>query len=732
MGRNKKTEHTILPSTQSKIWQYFPLIVFVVALVARLVVLWQLSENYPGFDEPSVDSRWHLLWARQIAAGDWLGRAVFYRAPLYPYVLAVIITALGDNLWTIRIIQAIIGSATAVLVFLLGRRVFDRRTGAAASIIWALWATTIYYESEFLIPVLIIPLNLWALYRLAGSVKSGQLNTRSALFTGLILGVSAIARPNILIFAAAFILWAFWRFPLGAGKKKSLWVPICALLAGLSLPIAVVTGRNAIVGDDFVPIAYQGGVNLYLGNNPSSDGLTMMMPDIRLDETIDWSEFVRATDSLACVQAGRVLKPSEISSFWVKKTIDSVLAHPGAEIKLLGRKLFYFWNGFENGDNTDIYRHTDYSTLLGVGLWHRLIWFPFGLVSAFGLWGMWAARREGRHIELLLVFILVYMLSVVGFLVTARHRLPVTPIVIVFAVAGIAHLKNRLAGGEPFFRKLAAVFIVGLLLVATNLSLFDVGLSNPIQYHYQQGLIYDRKGDYSRAMESYQKSLAIWPNYFPSRRNLAYDFYRQGDYASAIQHFTWALGARPGDAETFNNLGLAYRAAGDTTSALGVFRLALENNPRLIESALNTGDTYRASKKFTQAEKAYIRAISIDSTYGPALNNLGLLYIENDMRDRAEEVLLRGTRDAPHYPFCWLNLGALYLETNRPALAVEPLRNFLEHYPQRLEAKFNLAVAYLRTGRAEPAKKQLEEILSLRPEHPRARALLEQIINQGK
>jgi len=393
-----KSQHTDQPEAAAPheilLWRYFPWIVFAIALAARMIVLWQLSENYPGFDEPSVDSRWHLLWAREIASGNWVGGGVFYRAPLYPYILGVVISILGDNLWLIRIIQALLGSGTAVLVYLLGRRVFSRNVGMIASLIWAFWTTTIYYESEFLIPVLIIPLNLLALYFLAGSIKSGRWNPRSALFIGLVLGLSAIARPNILIFVAGLVLWMFWRFPFHGRTRKKLWIPIGALVAGVLLPVSVVTTYNAMVGDDFVLIAYQGGVNLYLGNNPESDGLTMLMPDIRLTESIDWTEFVRTTDSIAQVQSGRPLKPSEISNFWVGKTIDSVLAHPGAEIKLLGKKLYYFWCGFENGDNTDIYRHVKYSTLLRIGLWRWVIWFPLGIISAFGLWGMWATRRD--------------------------------------------------------------------------------------------------------------------------------------------------------------------------------------------------------------------------------------------------------------------------------------------------------------------------------------------------
>lgn len=732
MAATGKSKPPVRPSGENKIWRYVPYLVFALAFVMRLIVLLQLADNYPGFDEPSVDSRWHLLWAREIAAGDWLGTTVFFRAPLYPYFLASIIEVFGDNLWVIRIIQAILGSLTAVLVYFLGRRAFDRRIGVAAALIWALWATSIYYESEFLIPVLIIPLNLWALYRLAGAVKRKTFSPRSALLTGLIFGLSAIARPNILLFVAAFIIWIFWRFPLGWRRRKLLWVPVCAMLAGVSLPIAAVTLRNAVVTDDFVLIANQGGINLYLGNNRQSDGLTMIMPDIRADRMGDWSTFTQITDSIACEQAGRQLQPSEISNFWMGKAIDSVLAHPGVELGLLGKKLFYFWHGFENGDQWDIYRHVRHSGILQLGLWHWLIWFPFGLFSAFGLWGMWTARRDGRHIELFIVFVIIYMLSVVGFLVTARHRLPVVPIVIIFAVLGIVRLWKMFSQKTPLFDKIGAAFAIVILLVMTNLSLFNVGLANEIQYQYQQGIIYDRKGDYNRAIAAYERALAIWPNHFPSRHNLAYDLYRQGDYEAAIEHFIWALGARPGEAMALNNLGLAYRESGDTSKAIGAFDLALRANPRLVEAYLNKGDTYRNSGDYGNAEQAYLTAIANDSTYGPAFNNLGLLYIDIDRKDRAEVIFKLGTENAPNYSYCWLNLGALYLETQRPNFAIEALTRFLQLRPDRPEARFNLAVAYLRTGRVSNSLAQIEQILAQNPNHSRARALLEEIINQGK
>src|SRR5262245_31399286 len=63
-----------------------PFLVFLVALAVRLLHLWQIRRA-PFFDVLLGDARGYDAWAQQIAAGDWIGRDVFYQAPLYPYFL---------------------------------------------------------------------------------------------------------------------------------------------------------------------------------------------------------------------------------------------------------------------------------------------------------------------------------------------------------------------------------------------------------------------------------------------------------------------------------------------------------------------------------------------------------------------------------------------------------------------------------------------------------------------
>src|SRR4051812_15199714 len=71
--------------------------IFALALLIRLVHVWQLRAS-PFFDVLMGDARGYDEWARRIAGGEWIGRDVFYQAPLYPYFLAVIYKVFGHDL----------------------------------------------------------------------------------------------------------------------------------------------------------------------------------------------------------------------------------------------------------------------------------------------------------------------------------------------------------------------------------------------------------------------------------------------------------------------------------------------------------------------------------------------------------------------------------------------------------------------------------------------------------
>src|SRR3979409_181936 len=90
-------------------------VIVLVALIVRLTHVWQIRRA-PFFTVLMGDARAYDEWARQIAQGDWIGRDVFYQAPLYPYFPGVIYSVAGHDVGAIRIGQAILGSASCALL----------------------------------------------------------------------------------------------------------------------------------------------------------------------------------------------------------------------------------------------------------------------------------------------------------------------------------------------------------------------------------------------------------------------------------------------------------------------------------------------------------------------------------------------------------------------------------------------------------------------------------------
>src|SRR4029453_1335514 len=119
--------------------------IFVVALAVRLIHVWQIR-NAPFFSVLMGDSRAYDEWAQQLAAGDWLGRDVFYQAPLYPYFLGIVHRVAGRDLFLVRRLQAAIGSASCVLLAYAVRRILSNTAGAVAGFMLALWAPAIFFD----------------------------------------------------------------------------------------------------------------------------------------------------------------------------------------------------------------------------------------------------------------------------------------------------------------------------------------------------------------------------------------------------------------------------------------------------------------------------------------------------------------------------------------------------------------------------------------------------------
>src|SRR3989475_4712370 len=145
------------------------LVIFAVAFTLRIVHIWQMR-NAPFFTLLMGDARGYDEWAQRIAGGDWIGRDVFYQAPLYPYFLASIYWIAGRSPTLVRIAQAVIGSCSCVLIAAAARRLFSARAGLLAGLMVAGYSPAIIFLGflpETVLDVFFVCLALWLIANIA-------------------------------------------------------------------------------------------------------------------------------------------------------------------------------------------------------------------------------------------------------------------------------------------------------------------------------------------------------------------------------------------------------------------------------------------------------------------------------------------------------------------------------------------------------------------------------------
>jgi len=544
-------------------------LVLAVAFGLRLAYLEQLRAS-PFFEHPVMDARVHHDWAATFARGEeWSvdprnGEPLpYFRAPLYVWFLGTIYAVFGtDPGFTPRLIQSMLGALSCALVFLLGQRLFSRPTGILAGLGAALCWTLVYFDNELLIVPLIVFLDLVFLYLL---VLASSERAHWALWpaAGFMLGLSAIARPNILLLAPPICLWilvagrgagGWW---LGRWRRRWLRGLAAGVAFGMALllPILPVTLRNVVVGNDTVLIASQGGVNFYIGNNPRTDCVTAVVPDTPRD----WWGGYFASQAMAARELGHAPKPSEVSRYFFGKSFEFWRNEPGKALYVLYMKTRYFFCRQEFANNKCLYTYTEEFTPIA-----RWLVVSYWIVVPLGLLGLGltlANRRRRLRLFPLWGFVLVYTFSVVLFFIAARFRMPVVPPLIIFGAFALCWIAKAV-------RRRRWSRLASATLVLTPL--FWLALQVP---GFSFGEVYINRGE----------------SYF----NLGGELARRGEWDEALTYLRRAestarevLNANPTEKERIISTGVLLRALmgqGQTLHEQGQHRESLE----ALSAALN-------------------------------------------------------------------------------------------------------------------------------------------------
>lgn len=508
------------------------------ATFVRLLYLQQYA-SLPDWHQLTVDNYYHLHWAQRIADGDILGGTTYFRAPLYVYLLSVVIALFGDAFWTLRLFGLLIGVASVGMTYVLARSFLNRNLSLVAAFIHAIYPTAVYFDGELLLDPLFTLLVQLALWRTLRWWEDQSI--RGAFWCGIFWGLASITRPTALVLAAALVIAILiW---------KSAWRirfrPALAMVAGLFLCVAPITIRNLVVADDPVLIASQGGINFFIGNNSHADGISAVLP-----QPFGHNWQIADISYVAEVKEGKPLSPGQVSDYWSGQAYQWILHNPLDWISLTLKKLYYSISDREISNNRDMDAFFAKIPFLGS---HPLsfAWiFALGLVGAIAGWSVSAPTR------ILSLTVLLFILANSLFFVNSRFRLPEIPLLIILSISALAWILRdrnyRTRHGLIGLAAAIALFLFSFLPVVSFPAGSDVtGLAS-------QGIFHYRQGEYQRAIQIGHQILDRDPTFPEANLNIGAAWFRLGNGDSAKYYFERERGLYPGRPRAYTNLASYY------------------------------------------------------------------------------------------------------------------------------------------------------------------------------
>ncbi|MEW6680657.1 MAG: glycosyltransferase family 39 protein, partial [bacterium] len=383
-------------------------------------------------------------YAKQILNGTFSSKEPYYYGPLYFYFLALIYKIFGIDPYFPRLIQMILGVFTTFLTYLIAKKVFNKPIGYISLIISILYAMFYIHEGVLLMEALVTFLNTLSIFLLLRIEDNPSY--KNLAFAGISLGLSALARTNILLFIPFLLPWMLINSKFKIQNSKFLRYGFLCLIVLLTISPATI--RNYLASGKFVLVSTNGPVNLWIGNNPYAEGVFRYPPLSYRDKI----------EKMVKEQGDKV---------YIKEILRFIKKNPKGFFLLQLKKFLLFWDRYEIENNINYNFQKGFSYLFKFPLF-----LGFGPISLLAICGLFLSLRGWKKLFLLYLFIITFMLSFIPFFITARHRISGVPLLIIFTGFSILWLYEKIKNKnyKSLFLSLILLFFSFLLAYSQTIS----------------------------------------------------------------------------------------------------------------------------------------------------------------------------------------------------------------------------------------------------------------------
>jgi hypothetical protein len=389
----------------------------------------------------------YLLHGREIAAGRGyhvVGSTVptaFY--PIgYPLYIALFAWPVQHGLLpddVTRLVgfsQAVLGTATALFVWVVANRAVGARAAIIAAALVAFWPGLILLGASLSLETVFVALMMASLAVLAARPASDALpTTRRLLVAGLLLGLSALVRPfSIVVLGAVFVAVVVVRPPrpvvTALRITLTLAVPVVLVLAP-----AMIRNQRAV---GTIALSTNMGETFCLDHHVGATG-RFAYPE----------ECFTGFDDVAPEDLERVRNDEDF-----RRGLRFIRDHPSTEIGLVFDRLWYTHEGDHDGvlqveasGRTPFLPSALRTTLDGIADW----WYRAALLAALAGAVLALRPSHGRQLDRTTMLLTAFALTLVPLELYGytRFHIPVIPFQAILAAVTLAWLHERGASRRP-------------------------------------------------------------------------------------------------------------------------------------------------------------------------------------------------------------------------------------------------------------------------------------------
>jgi len=351
---------------------------------------------------------------------------------LYTVYLAGVYALFGHHPLAARLIQAVVSGLHCWFAYRIGRRLFGETVGIVAAALTAVYAYFIFFNAAlmtqtFYILALLFVLDLTLQIR-NSAIRNPQSAIRHWLFLGLALGIGALLRQTLLLFAPILLAW-LWRATRStqyasrstqyatrntqhATRFTFYVLRFACVLAVMGLLILPWTAYNYAAFGDFLLLNSNGGYWFWASNHPSR------------------GVYFDGNYAPPIPEELHGLGEPALDRALYRRGVEFILSDPVRFLRLsLNRINGYFW----------LLPSAQSSLVSNLG---RVL--SFTIFLPFMVYGLWLSRRHWRAcLPLYLYVAFDTVLHLVSW-AAPRYRLPGDAVMIIFAALAAVSLMDRL------------------------------------------------------------------------------------------------------------------------------------------------------------------------------------------------------------------------------------------------------------------------------------------------